>query len=204
MTKDTNDHARIDDSEILTTKSVNSTVFVDGDRRDWSDVAQEDKDTDGTVGHVMLMDWDNVAERKATKWAGNLPGITIVLESSPGSFHAWNLSVGDLKTTACRLILNDDDRAHVEAGIKRGYWRLRYTPKRWDYKEEVHKDAPELVTVTLNRTERPQSRPHYRLAKAMYDAPDLPVGFDMVGEALSVEEYETMTDKAKGKFTVEE
>lgn len=203
MTKDHNEMEHARDSEIVTTKSVNSGVLDEGGDTTSADVHEGRGEP---IGHVCLMDWDDAEQRQATKWAGNMPGITAVFESSPGSYHGWNLSVDDLKTTACRILLNEDDRAHVEAGIKRGYWRLRYTPKQWDYKDGVYKDAPEFVTVTLNETDTPQSRPHYKLLRGVVDDPLPPIGklpydFDFVGESYTVEEYKTMTDEAKDHFT---
>jgi hypothetical protein len=184
----------IGESDILTTKSVNSTVFEEGSDEGFADVHQGDTEPHG---HIMLLDWDDLGERNAVSRASDLPGMTLVFESSPGSHHAWNLTVGDLKTTACRMLLQYDDSAHVRTGLKRGYWRLRYTAKEWKAREGQYKDAPELITVTLNETEREQSRPHFKLAQSQWNIPEPPEWFDMVGRSLSTSEYETMTDDAK-------
>lgn len=198
MTKDDSEHKY--GGEIVTTKSVTSIVLAEGGDTTRADVHNGDGDP---YGHVCLFDWDDINQRTATKRAGNMPGISVVLESSEGSYHCWNLSVSDLKTTACRLVLQEDDQAHIRAGIKRAYWRIRFTPKVWNYSDEVYKPAPELVTITYNRTEKEQSEPHWNLAKALFDVPELPVEFDWVGDSLTEEEYETMTDKEKERFRTE-
>jgi len=101
---------------VLTTKSVESRVYNNGGV---------------SVGHICLYDWDETPEHVAIDRADDLLGITILLRSSEGSYHAWNLSVADSKTTACRLLLNDDDATHNKQGLKRGYWRLRIGPKNY-------------------------------------------------------------------------
>lgn len=175
---------------VLTTKSVESRVY--------------DGNGDSDYGHICLYDWDETAEHVAIDRADELPGITILLRSSEGSYHAWNLSVADKKTTACRLLMHDDDETHNKQGLKRGYWRLRIGPK--EYRDgEVYKERPELVTVVVNTDvtdAHKQSRPHLDAAKALYDIPEPPNtgAFTFVGDSHGVQTYATMTDELKDNW----
>ena len=95
-----------------------------------------------------------------------------------------------------------DDTAHVRSGLARDYWRLRYGAKEWgETGDKVYKSAPELVGIVVNATDRPQSLPHYRLMRALWDVPDMPDdmknSFNWHGDALDVEEYATLTDTGK-------
>lgn len=178
---------------MLTTKSVTSAVMPEGSDADHADVHEGRVQP---VGHITLLDWDDCPTDYATVRASDLPGVTVILESSPGSCHAWNLSVADLKTTGCRMILNDADPAQIKNGLKRGYWRLRHSPKEWQ-NGEVYKDAPKLVTVSINETEKPQSRAHFGLVQELFDVPDLPSSFNWEGGEYTEESYKTLTDEGK-------
>lgn len=174
----------VDDSDILTTKSINSVVYSDGGN---------------VLGHIMLLDLDGTDAAQAQSRIDGLPGVTVVLRSSEGSHHAWNLSVDDLKTTACRMVLQRDDQAHIRNGIVNDKWRLRISPKVRQ-NGGVYKDSPELVTVAVSETDEPQSRPHMDLVTALYDVPEPPLDFEWVGRSFGVEEYATMTDELKEEW----
>jgi hypothetical protein len=171
------------ESEILTTKSICSNVV----------------DSAGEVaGHMVLLDYDDMEENQVKSRIDDVPGINIVLRSSEGSFHVWNLCVQSLEKTACRQVLLRDDTNHVRNGISSGRWRLRIGPK--EYRNgEVYKSRPELVTVGLNPTDQPQSRPHMDVAKALWDIPEPPaaLSFEWAGETAGTDQYATMTDKLK-------
>jgi len=64
---------------------------------------------------------------------------------------------------------------------------------------ESYKSRPELVSVVVNETEREQSSPHWKLARSLYEIPDLPAHkrFNWTGDEFSSEKYATLTDKAK-------
>lgn len=199
MTKDDNE---IDyGKEIVTTKSVTSIVLKDGMGVTRADVHNGEAQP---FGHVFLADWDGWAYRHAKGKAANLDGITAIFESSEGSHHGWNLCVAPPTEQACRLVVHEDDCAHVRAGIKRGYWRLRHSAKEWDYKDDVYKDPPELKGVVWNMTDVPQSNPHMDLLRSMYDLegldPEELIDFTWVGDSTSEEEYETLTDREKERF----
>lgn len=185
-------------TEILTTKSVTSCVFREGDQVTRADVHEGEEQPHG---HIFLSDWDETTQRKARKWAAELDGITALFESSEGSYHAWNLCVAPLPEQTCRLVVHRDDESHVRAGIKRGYWRLRHEPKQWNYEDEQYKDAPEFDCIMWNTTAIPQSRPHFDLLQSMVEIPDELsdhlLKFEWVGDSTSQEEYETLTDEGK-------
>jgi len=170
--------------EICTTQSVNSPVIV-------GDVAD-------TEGHIMLLDCDDKDGHMASEKADDLPGISLVLESSENSAHIWNLTVRSHKETALEMVMQRNELAHIRSGLKRGYWRLRMGPKVRQ-NGESYKSRPELVSVVVNETEERQSSPHWKLARSLYDIPDLPQRkrFNWTGDEFSSEKYATLTDKAK-------
>jgi len=174
---------------ILTTNSVNSTVY-------------NEKDGSDPEGHISLMDLDGTTEKQAVEKVENMPGITVVLESSPGSHHAWNLTVGDIQKITCRLVMMRDDAPHIRSGLVRGHWRLRVGPKLRE-NGDTYKSPPELVTVVMSKTDSEQSMPHWNLARAMFDLPALPKRdvFNWTGASFSVEKYVTLTDEAKEEWT---
>lgn len=168
--------------EILTTKSIRSGVW-EGDER---------------IGHVMLLDYDDHAKDQVLSKVDGLPGVTAVFESSPRSFHVWNLQVHGLEKTVCRMVLQREDPNHVRMGIVNGRWRLRIGPKTHDNRE--YRSAPELVTVGATESDAPQSAPHMDILTAMHDVPRPPTEFEWVGETAGVDTYATMTDKLKKKW----
>lgn len=177
------------DANILTTKSVCSNVDEDGE----------------TVGHIVLLDYDDIHKRQVESRLDDVPGITVLLRSSEGSFHAWNLCVQSLEKTACRQILLRDDVNHIRNGISAGRWRLRIGPKVYRG-GEVYKERPELVAVGINPTDQPQSRPHMDAVKALWEVPEPPAnfGFEWIGETAGTDAYATMTDKLKRKWREQE
>lgn len=174
----------IDDSEILTTKSINSGVYDGGGE---------------LVGHIMLLDWDNTGPEQAKSMIDGLPGVTALFQSSEGSMHAWNLSVDDLKTTACRMVLQRDDPNHIRNGLVGDRWRLRIAPKVRNG-GKVYKEAPELVTVAVTETDIEQSRPHMDVLTALHGVPEPPNELNWVGDSVGSEAYATMTDRLKKKW----
>lgn len=174
----------IDKTEILTTNSVNSWV----------------KDREGEViGHVILCDYDAMGSNFESD-IDKLDGMTLVLESSENSYHLWNLKIRSLPVTALRMLELHGDASHIPPGFRRGFWRLRAGEKRRQ-SQGIYKDRPELKAVYWNETDEPHSKPHFRVARALFD--DLPASNpvqEWVGESLSVSEYLTLTDELKDKL----
>ena len=179
---------------IVTTKSVNSYLY-DGTQGD-------DPDPSDAYGHITLLDWDEITEQTAHERVDDKDGLTIIAESSENSYHAWNLTVQPRLETMESMVALRDDTAHVRSGLKRRYWRLRYGPKEWgEAGDKIYKEKPELVGIVANATDREQSRPHYRLARALWDIPEMPDemrrSYNWTGDALDVEQYATLTDTGK-------
>lgn len=191
------------ESEILTTKSVNSTVPVnEGDKGD------DDRFGNGDA-HICLLDYDDSHLKAVKGRVSDAPGINVVLQSSEDSYHVWNLSVDDLKTTACRQVLLRDDYPHIRNGIQGGYWRLRIGPKMFaNMDKEEYKPRPQLETIWVNGADYAQSEPHIRLAEGLFDVDLSPVidryNFKLVGNGdTSHDEYYSITDKLKDKWNKE-
>ncbi len=174
----------LDPNHLLTTKGVESQVLECGER----------------AGHILLSDYDNGVEHDTLKEEMNeLDGISLLFESSPGAYHLWNLTVRSKEQTALRqLDLRGADAKHVAIGWRYGKWTLRTAPKT-DMNGEDHKSAPELVRMWYNETNRGQSLPHYRFARALHDIPPAPFEDSVTwrGEAFSLSDYRTVTEELK-------
>lgn len=169
---------------ICTTQSINSPVIVDEEGT--------------TEGHIMLLDYDEKNAPTTCETIDNLPGISIVLESSENSSHVWNLTVREVEKTVTEMVMLRNELAHIRSGLNRGYWRLRIGPKVRDG-GDLYKSPPELKSVVVNETSKTQSSPHWKLCKSMYDIPALPdtKRFNWTGTEFSTERYATLTDEAK-------
>lgn len=134
---------------------------------------------DGTdlLGHVTLADFDGgVLLREVRERTKGLPGITALFESSPGKFHVWNLTVGQIDETALRLVRLGSDYKHVRVGlVTTGRWVLRIAEKRPSNAEDYAAaegrgaSAPEPLDVWVNATDQPQSEPHYKVLQSVLE-----------------------------------
>jgi hypothetical protein len=122
------DAESVPDSEILTTSGLLSMV------RD---------DEEETLGHIYMTEWDDVetvlpsiaaAERK--------PGISILLRSSPGSYHLYNLSVRPINEQIRDVAAGSGDLGHVRWAARRGYFVLRLLPKYREETGKIYKHQP--------------------------------------------------------------
>lgn len=166
---------------LLTTNGILSTVT----------------DSDGDdLGHVLFADYDSQDPHTVKEDAEGLPGVTLVFESSPGSYHLWNLTVRTTQQVALKQLELRQDPAYAAPGYRRGYWRLRVGAKLRP-SNDVAKEAPELVGITLNETDRQQSRPHWQFAQAKHDIPDLPIDVELVGDSVDEQEYGTLSEWGK-------
>lgn len=180
--------------KYLLTEGVTSTVLVDevGNR------------TRG-IGHVTLLDWDgHVTPVEAVDMArdGSLVGPTFVFESSPGSYHGWNVVVRRFSETCDALDRANDDTGHTEVGVGRGWWRLRVGSKRHADDRE-YKPAPRFVrTVMAGGSESFRvSDPHLELARVCgvpaSHVESVRRNHRPVGDSMEVVGYVTMTDIEK-------
>jgi hypothetical protein len=165
-------------------------------------------DGDGDVlGHVLMLDYDDVRDILAI--IGDLEpmdGVSVVLESSSGSYHGYNLSVRPFADAIVDGARSESDLRHVRASARRGYYVLRITDKlRGD--GEVYKDAPTPVWVGVSDSDRPQSEGHLRMledAAREDDRPDLADDLadaqerlQTIGDGTLVDHYLTVDDYLK-------
>jgi len=135
----------IEQDRIVWTAGTQSTV-VDGDGSE--------------IGHVVLLDCDEADLLDCYALSERLDGISVVLESSPGSLHIWWLRVGDWEETALDMLeLTVEDPDHAASSHRRGYGVLRIAAKVRDDGSR-YKTEPELLAVDISESERAQSRPH--------------------------------------------
>ena len=172
--------------DILTTKGVRSYVY--------------DENGD-VIGHILLLDYDGShTDMQVEREINELPGITALLESSPNSYHAWNLTVRSMENTALKAMRTHCDPKHVQIGFRSGRWVLRIGSKESRSGNE-YKSPPELLRVIYNHPDNPEAAPqstgHFNLLRAMYGVDDIPVPLEWVGDSYSVEHYRTITDELK-------
>lgn len=198
---------------LLTTKGVTSTVYS-------YDAAGKPAGRHGRygAGHVALFDHDTHATPAETVELFDREGIegpTIILESSPSSYHAVNLAVRKHPETVDLLAAGEDDTKHRDIGERRGFWRLRAGPKLHRNRDE-YKPAPTVVDgfcVVTPGPSPPVSEPHAMIYRALaradglaaetmavildyLDAAELPRG-EYVGDTTELVTYATMTDREK-------
>lgn len=170
-----------DTNHILTASGIESRVMEHGE----------------LVGHVLLMDCDATARQEdMLEYLKDLPGISLIFESSPGKHHVWNLTVrraGDTVLHACKAY---SDPSHVVNGARRGYWFLRTGPKNTKGGDE-YKPAPVFKQMVTMHTDRPQSLPHMVYAQKRFDVPEPSDEYQWVGDAGKLDAYLTLTDEGK-------
>lgn len=176
------DEIKVEDADILTCKGIESTVLFDRE----------------IAGHILLLDYDGgYKPEELSERLQGLEGMTLLFRSSGNSYHVWNLTVRSKKETACKALELRSDSKHTQIGYNYGRWTLRVTPKKSN-DGTTEKDAPELLEVAYNKTDKPQSHGHWRFAKAMFDVDaDPPRNVEWFGDAYSVAKYMTVVDDLK-------
>lgn len=189
---------RLDDEGVVYTAGVSSAV-LDGDE---------------CVGHVLLLDCDDVDALTAYRAAESMNGVTAVLESSEGSYHVWNLTVRPFEEAILDgLSWRIADSEHVAQSRRRGRYVLRATSKVRDDGTR-YKAPPKLLDVFVNLTDEdgddvgPQSLPHLLRLEAMVEEQEAdvavpsPAGISTVGGecGLAVDRYMTLTDEGKDRL----
>ena len=182
----------IPSDEIVKTSGLLSHVEEDGE----------------TLGHVLMIEWDDVEDVMGPiRTADRLPGVSVLLRSSPGSYHLFNLSVRDLETQLVDAMRKNGDVYQARWAARRGYFVLRILAKIRQESGEVYKPAPEPVHVFSSESDFRQSRPHMDMLidRALESdrediAADLGSARDqheLVGSGLKVDHYQSVTDEAK-------
>jgi len=166
---------------------------------------------DGVHGHILMADYDDCEDVYAViEELESAPGISVLLRSSPGSYHGYNLSVRPLDTQVFHALRGASEPAHVRSSARRGYFVLRWTAKLFDGDLSPYKPAPEPVGIWLSDPEgHPQSEPHLELIEdrlggwdaeilgnpeALRDARER---YDMIGSGCRVDYYRSATDPLK-------
>jgi len=178
---------------LLTQTGITSEVYEDGDFH----------------GHILLCDYDDgigtTYEQMLTE-IYQLEGPTVLLESSPGSYHVWNLCVRSINGLVHKKAELHDDPKHLCIGYRRGRWVLRLSAK---YKPsgELYKPMPQIKDVWLNdipqgvqwygeTIDKPEgiSLPHLQLLRTLadwqdYDLPSHFDRYDQLGKATPTDTY---------------
>jgi hypothetical protein len=198
---------------VLVTRGVTSTVFGFNDAGEGAGRYGREG-----VGHVALFDLDDhltPPDVEPTFREAGITGPTLLLESSAGSWHAWNLCVRPHPDTAAVLEAGGDDSSHKRIGTDRGFWRLRAGPKLRRNSDRYKKSpifrGAFVVADSPDPPQYPLSYPHYELARKLWPGPmeaaaeqvaqyaDVadPHGEVWVGDMLRTPMYATFTDAEK-------
>lgn len=160
------------------------------------------------LGHILMLDYDDVTDAfDVVAEIETIPGVSIVLESSPGSFHGYNLSVRPFESQVTDAASKDGEMGHVRQSARRGYFVLRWSKKIHEQDGTVYKPAPSMVSVSVDPSTFPQSEPHLtlfakqaeregkdRMASKLREARET---VETVGGSISMDHYQTGTDRLK-------
>jgi hypothetical protein len=154
------------------------------------------------VGHVLMVEYDDVAREVAERDARFLPGVTVLLRSSARCWHvydlgvrSWDRTVELARSTSCCPLYRDEQ---VDLGrfALRTFEKIRRTG-------DVYRDAP--VPVAVVDGDGPLSWPHAETLRQLAVEVDQQVVADTlddlvderptVGRTLRTTDYETYTDE---------
>jgi len=170
-------------SQTLLAKGITSTVDAGGKR-----------------AHILFLDYDETKIFDVHTVACELPGVTMISRSSPGSYHVINTTVRSKVRTESLMYMLGNDELHNRIGYDRNRWTLRLGPKGFDG-GDIYRDSPQPLAVYVNDTDREQSAGHIRLIAAAANRAGLfeprPEAFNLIHGGLEVEQYGTITDDAK-------
>lgn len=176
---------------IVTTAGFSSGVF-DGDGE--------------IIGHTLLLDLDDVEQSAVKSAAESTDGVTAVFESSPGSYHLWDLEVRAWEDAILEgLSWYIADAEHIQQSYRRGRYVIRAVGKMRD-SGETYKDAPTLKAIYCDTdTNADISAPHLAwirqtAAEHGVDDPTTELSDDqLVGDptTLRMEQYMTIDDETK-------
>jgi hypothetical protein len=133
--------------EALRTTTI-SSVVADEDEQD--------------LGHVLLLDYDDVDPLVPIQDARSLDGLTAVSRSSPGSYHVLDLQVCHWHEVVERARSTRASGTYIEDMADRGEFALRVGPKQ-TRDGDVEVSAPVPVAVDPGdpiALDRPLSEPH--------------------------------------------
>jgi hypothetical protein len=179
--------------EILRTSGISSVV------RD---------ESEEPIGHVFMTEWDDIEDvLDPVSVLDRIPGVSLLLVSSPGSYHGYNFSVRPWETQVTDAARKTGEMSHVRASARRGYSVLRIVEKIREESRETYKPAPEIAKAFISESEHPQSLPHLRFfADLARDQGSHDIADDLgdaisdqetVGDGFDVDHYQTGTDDLK-------
>jgi len=160
------------------------------------------------LGHILMLDYDDIQQvSPVISMLDHQPGVSVLLQSSRGSYHAYNLSVRPIEQQIYRAAQTESEAGHVRSSARRDYFVLRWTAKLRDSDMSEYKPAPEVIWYSVTSTEEPQSKPHLQALAQRARENDSPEVADAlegypgetIGSNLSVEHYQTLTDEMKGR-----
>jgi len=168
-------------------------------------------DGENHIGHVLMADYDGDCDPLTMRDETDLPGLNVLLESSPGSYHYYNLSVRPLEEQLVQALRLHGDAEHVRQSARRGYFVLRWTGKVHEDGAR-YKEPPTVYDVwTVDGDDTPQSLPHILALRerAVDDGESEAVGtlegaveeYETVGEQCILSQYMTMTDDLKAEVS---
>jgi hypothetical protein len=167
-----------------------------------SEVLDEDKDV---VGHIVMLDYDDEVEdiEQVRADAEDLDGPSVILKSSEGRYHAWNLRVRHVDEALDAARSTSCCQTFVEGMADEGRFVLR-TDAKIRRTGETYRDAPEVLDVEVDAVDGPVSAPHLEILADMAEDPVagrlrslLGMLDDPVGDSLLRSDYETMTDELR-------
>lgn len=177
--------------EIVTTNGVSNKVKVG-------------KGYTKRVFYIVLADFDRTRVKNVYSKAKNLEGINVILESSKGSWHLWNLSLRSFDECLKKTMKGATDSKHCQSFVNKGRMVLRTSSK--DFKKRgIYKEKPRFHQTIYNDSSIPQSFPHFWLAKEKLEAKfkeEKLENFCFTGNGLEAHKYVSFTDK--GKVLLEE
>jgi len=185
-------------NEILTTRGVNSCVYIDD-----LDGEQKPNVRKWTELHIGLHDFDIVSSRSdlLNRIMDN-EGINILWLSSDNEmpkYHYWNLTCKTPNEILIDGATMGCDCKHVNHGFRRKKWVLRISGK-YHTDGTLFKGSPKLLFTWCNPSTRPQSKPHFELFKAITGKTLLECdlnSYEWIGRSAQFETYLTITDKMK-------
>lgn len=189
---DTEDLDEIPPNEVLETTGLLSHVV----------------EHDETIGHVLMTEYDDIDDPyRPIETAEQIPGISVVLRSSPRSYHVYNLSIRDRDTQLLDAMRKDGDVWQCRWAARRGYFVLRILPKIRSQSRDHYKPAPEPVTVCYSESDYAQSQPHlnqlcnlaekHSRESVTESLRDAQTQAETAGTGFKAEHYQTVTDSAK-------
>lgn len=161
-----------------------------------------------TIGHITMIEWDRPGDVMGMiADLDQIPGISILVESSPGNYHGYNLSVEPFEEMVISSLRKSGDPLQVRWTARRGYSTLRILPKFRDHNGEQYKPAPEILRVLDSESDRPQSERHIEILRSIavdQGSEDIArqldaaaESHDLIGSGIKIDHYQTISDEAK-------